>query len=278
VPVDLLMCEGGANSPDIRVLKKLLAGYCGEIRAMGGKYGMGPKILARREAMGSASVAGLLDGDFLRDWPGRSDSPRSWQTENGGITFGWRWSRKEIENYLIDPTVVSRSLGATAPSPADYLRLLEAAADKICYYQTARTALGNCRRRFSDLPSNWGRPRGRHDHPFPDDVTDTGCQSGIGQVVTDHSVEQTVTSAEVLARYSELLPAFTGSGQRRLDFLWTFAGKDLLVSMDDNLKTYGFASVAVFLERVLLGIEKTSDDIAAWVAEWAALRTGVQSF
>jgi hypothetical protein len=227
VPVDLLLCEGGANSPDIRLLRRLLTGYCGEIRAMGGKYGMGPRILARRESTG-AKVAGLLDGDFLHDWPGRSESPRSWQTENGGITFGWRWSRKEIENYLIDPTVVSRSLGAAAPSSADYVKLLEAAADKICFYQAARTALGNCRKRFRDLPSNWGHPRGRDGHPFPDDATETGCQTGIGQVVTDHGADQTVTSAQVLARYGELLPAFTGSGQRRLDFMWTFAGKDLL--------------------------------------------------
>jgi hypothetical protein len=48
--------------------------------------------------------------------------------------------------------------------------------------------------------------------------------------------------------------------------------------MEDDLKTLGFASFAVFSERVLLGIEKTPDDIAAWVAEWAALRTAVQSF
>ena len=198
--------------------------------------------------------------------------------ENGKIAFGWRWSRKEIENYLIDPTVVSRSLGTTAPSPVDYLRLLEVAADKICFYQTARTALGNCRRRFSDLPSNWGRRRGRDDHPFPDDVTDMGCKAGIGQVVTDHGVEQTITSAEVLARYNDLLPTFIASGPRRLDFMWTFAGKDLLVSMEKDLTSYGFASVAVFCERVLLGIERTADDIGAWLPEWAALRSAVQSF
>ncbi|MBF0428401.1 MAG: hypothetical protein HQL94_05715 [Magnetococcales bacterium] len=49
MPVNVLLCEGGAGSPDVRVLGKLLGGVC-EIRPEGGKYGMGQKIIAKRSS------------------------------------------------------------------------------------------------------------------------------------------------------------------------------------------------------------------------------------
>lgn len=61
MPVAQLLCEGGNNSPDVRLLSKLLSGIC-EIKPLGGKYGMGAKIIARREAFGQNSVYGILDG------------------------------------------------------------------------------------------------------------------------------------------------------------------------------------------------------------------------
>ena len=64
MPVNLLLCEGGSSSPDVRVLGKLLAGSC-QTKPMGGKYGMGARIIARREMLQSVVVAGMLDGDFI---------------------------------------------------------------------------------------------------------------------------------------------------------------------------------------------------------------------
>ncbi len=111
MPVNLLLCEGGTNSPDIRVLGKLLAGIC-EIRPMGGKYGMGERIKARREILGGNVVFGLLDGDFQVNWELPQNRPRDWivRKNKTKVLLGWRWERKEIENYLIDPVVVQLSL------------------------------------------------------------------------------------------------------------------------------------------------------------------------
>ena len=90
MPVNLLLCEGGANSPDVRVLRKLLSGYCGEIRPAGSRYGMGDRIQAYREALGQRQVAGILDGDFRKDWtPDRPlQDPLLWQTKDQSIHFG----------------------------------------------------------------------------------------------------------------------------------------------------------------------------------------------
>ncbi len=59
------------------LVPKLLAGLC-EVRPMGGKYGMGERIKARREVIGEKAVFGLLDGDFVGDWEQPQDRPHNW--------------------------------------------------------------------------------------------------------------------------------------------------------------------------------------------------------
>ncbi|MBF0551184.1 MAG: hypothetical protein HQK60_11680 [Deltaproteobacteria bacterium] len=270
MPVTLLLCEGGNNSPDVRVLNKLLSGLC-EVRPMGGKYGMGERIKARREAFKRDVVFGLLDGDFLDQWVVPQNKPGPWVSSDG-IQLGWRWERKEIENYLIDPQVVSRALGHGAPPTARYGQALRQASDKIAIYQAARTALSVCRRRFRPLPSAFGPARGREEHPFPDDLTEIGCRQGIRQAVETHQDTQTVTVQDVLACFNNYLPDFLVNGVRSQHYLHAFAGKDILWAMDEHLRQYEFAGAMAFREKILQGIRQTSEDIADWHPEWRALR------
>lgn len=278
MPVDVLLCEGAENGPDLRILKKILTGHCGEIKAMGGKYGMGTRVMALREARPGARIAALLDGDFQQDWFAASAAPRPWESDDGNLVFGWRWARKEIENYLIDPIIVAKSLGRRAVGDDGYRALLDEGVEHIAIYQAARTALSNCRRRFQDLPSGWGRPRGKERHPFPDSLDLAACTTQLRDVALKHAAEQIVSTDDVVRRFTELLPEFAVDGVRRRDFLWTFAGKDLLVALESGLQGYGFASVRAFREYVLLGIESTLEDIATWLPEWAALRSCIEAF
>lgn len=149
MPVSLLLCEGIASSPDMRVLGKLLAGRC-EVRPFGGKYGMGEAIKGGREGIGRQTVFGVLDGDFPKDWSLPTGKPRPWRASDN-VVLGWRWERKEIENYLIDPVVVAKALGIAAPQLVNYKSALEAARDRLMYYQAARAALSERCRRFSPL-------------------------------------------------------------------------------------------------------------------------------
>lgn len=91
MPVSLLLCEGEANSPDVRVLTKLLAGRCA-VRPSGGKYGMGDRVKARREAIGRETVFGLLDGDFISDFQVPTGQPSQW-IGSDGTHLGWRWTQ-----------------------------------------------------------------------------------------------------------------------------------------------------------------------------------------
>lgn len=278
MPVNLLFCEGVSSSPDIRVLSSVLQGVAGEVRASGGKYGLGTRILAYRESLQTDKVAGVLDGDFVDNWQVPRPAPRQWAT-NEGTVLGWRWQRKEIENYLIDPVVVSRSLAAGAPNPDNYREVLEHAVGHLAHYEAARTALSLSRRRFQELPSCWGPVHAFDRHPFPQNLTDQACRDALRATVEAHATAQEVTFDQVNARYEQILPEFTAGGVRRRDYLWSFAGKDLLIAMENGLRGLGFQSPRAFREKVILGIEKAGGDVVrGWTQEWELLANSVRDF
>jgi hypothetical protein len=166
MPVIVLLCEGARDSPDARVLNKLLAGYC-TVQPVGSKFGMDAFILARRDVSPTAMVMGLKDGDFDREWDAPADRPEPWlKRRAGGQTdhLGWSWARTEIENYLIDPEVVARALGPKAPPPDRYREILDGAARDISDYTAARVALSRCRLTVKQLPNHWGKRRGSDKH------------------------------------------------------------------------------------------------------------------
>lgn len=276
--VNILFCEGVSSSPDIRVLSSVLQGLVGEVRASGGKYGLGTRILAHRELLPDGKIAGILDGDFVENWEGPNPAPRSWIT-GGAVVLGWRWQRKEIENFLVDPAVVSRCLGEAAPNLDNYREVLEDAANAIANYQAARTALSVSRRRFQELPSCWGPEDAFDRQPFPQDLSDRGCRDALRVSVQAHAAGQAVTIDEVNMRYEQLLPEFAAGGARRRDYLWTFAGKDLLIAMENGLQHLGFQTPRAFREKIVLGIEKTGGEVLrGWIQEWASLADLVQGF
>jgi len=275
MPVSLLLCEGADSSPDVRVLTKLLAGRC-RVLPLGQKYGMGTRIMARREVIGQDLVFGILDRDFIAMWTPPIDLPIDWKSSDDTLFFGWYWERKEIENYLIDPAVVEFSLGPTLPIQDDQASL-EAARDRLAVYQAARTALATSRLRFRNLPSSFGKERGRERHPFPDNLDEGSCQDGLREVVSLHQESQVVQLDDVEAKFRALLPEFQPGGVRYHSFLHAFCGKDLLWVMDDALRGFGFAGAWAFREKVVTGITQSPDDISGWLPEWRELQLAIES-
>jgi hypothetical protein len=273
MPVAQILCEGGNNSPDVRLLSRLLAGIC-EVKPLGGKYGMGTRILVRREVLGPGSVYGILDGDFVKEWSEPRGKPREWKSGDG-IFFGWRWERKEIENYLIDPMVVEKALGAEAPDISEYCKALESAASRIAVYQAARIALSMHRPRFKDMPSGFGPVRGKEKHPFPEELDKIACEVGIRAIVARHQEIQMVSLEDIERSFESLVPQCEGGGERNRHYLHAFAGKDLFWSMNQWFSHEGYGGAWVFREKVLSGIQKTADDIASWLPEWSVLKNMV---
>jgi hypothetical protein len=273
------MCEGAPNSPDARVLGKLLAGQC-EIKPCGGKYGMGERIIARRESIGNDVVFGLLDGDFTEDWHTPVQQPRLWETKENErkIHLGWRWERKEIENYLIDPLIVQRIIPSDSLNIDNYRQELEKVRDSIGLYQAARIALCANRPRFKKLESSFGKKRGKSDYLFPERIDDQTCLDGIRQAVLNHSSLQIVKEEMVLQSFEKYLPECQKGGIRYQYYLTAFSGKDLLWAMDDWLQKIGLGGVSIFCERILTGIINTTEDIVDWIPEWKSLKDIITKF
>ncbi len=223
MPVNLLLCEGVEKSPDIRVLSKLLVGRC-EVRALGGKYGMGERILARRETLKGDVVFGVLDGDFHEAWTPPENHPRRWIVQSPERHLGWRWERKEIENYLIDPIVAGHALGWTESERTLYSAVLIAARDRIASYQAARTALSVSRVRFKPLSNQWGRPIGRDKHELPIDFSVEVCRTKINELIQAHNESQAIDEAATTSSFERLMTECGSGGCRSEAFLPAFAG------------------------------------------------------
>jgi hypothetical protein len=267
--VNVLYCEGGPKSPDIRVLGALLAGIC-LIEPMGGKYGLGEKIQFSRVIRTQTVVAGIRDRDFDDDDTIPTMIPRQWRVENGSLWLGWYWERTTIENYLIDPIVVERALAAKAPQPDDYQTALRASAASIADYTAARTALSCSRVRFAPLDNSWGPKHGGDKHRFPDDRHEDDCRVEISTIVNSYA--QRIPEADVLNRFDTLLPSCRPGGYRLQHFMTFFSGKDLLFGMQTALVGLGLGSPFAFRERIIKGIESSVEDVCTWLPEWQQLR------
>lgn len=218
MPVNILLCEGSSGSPDVRVLSKLLSGLC-EIKPLGGKYGMGDSIIARREIQskdinGKDIVFGLLDRDFIEEWHVPNKQPCIWKSKDSQITFGWRWERKEIENYLIDPDVVKKALNQDSFDLRGYCETLEKARDAIAIYQASRIALSVSRVRFKPLTSSFGPIRGKEKYPFPDSLDEQSCREGIKRTIQNHQQTQTISEKGVMQAFERYKSECNSGGDR----------------------------------------------------------------
>ena len=277
MPVNLLLCEGNEKSPDVRLLRAILSGLNMTIRSSGGKYGLGTRILAYREARNYQGIAGIIDRDFDDSLDVPTRQPRIWQSNDSQIVFGWRWERCEIENYLLDPEVVRRAIPTKLPGNDEFTNALTRAATIIKTYSAARTALSISRRRFTPLKSCWGR-KSNLDHPFPGQSTNQDCIDGINAVLSEYQDCVIVTDDEVIRRFEEQKPIFDSDGVKHNHFLNYFSGKDLMISMTSDFDKWGFDSPKVFREAVLSGIERSEDEVWRWLPEWESLRAQINDF
>jgi hypothetical protein len=239
---------------------------------VGGKYGFGNHIRLARAVYKSEAIAGLRDRDFDDEDTSITNAPREWHVEGGALWLGWYWERNSIENYLIDPVVVERALGAKAPPASDYRSALQTSAESLADYTAARLALSRSRLRFSPLENSWGQERGHDRHRLPDKRAEVDCRAAIHEIVSRHQAGQIIHAPEVVTRFESALPSCRPGGIRFQNFHVHFSGKDLLYGMEAALAQLGFASLGEFRERILKGIEGSTDNVWTWLPEWSRLR------
>lgn len=285
MPVNILYCEGAERSPDVRLLSKLLSGYC-EVRPHGGKHGMKNWVLSVREARKNPNIYALLDRDFTNDWSDPSDEPHVWvenDHDNKKIHLGWRWDRKEIENYLVDPVVVEQALGIQNISIdiEKYTEALGKARDELAIYQAARITLSSCRRKFKHLPSGLGKNRGKHKYQYPEDFSEKYCRKELKNRIGDFNKSRAVDWSDAEKLFEKFLAECQTGGCRYENYLYSFAGKDILWYLDDNYFKYAgiekINRMDKFSEKITKGVDAANNP-TEWLMEWQNLRDLIVSF
>lgn len=87
MPVTLLLCEGEAQSFDVRLLVSILRNVVGEIRPSGGKDGFPNLIKSHRRT--THRTCGISDGDFPR-------KPQNWALATTSQEWSYTFEKKSF--------------------------------------------------------------------------------------------------------------------------------------------------------------------------------------
>lgn len=240
MPIAKLFIEGNLEA---EALNPILQGNP-VLQRGGSKNSLKPR--ARTERRENKVAAGYLrDRDFDFDPPVDISKPTV-DGEDNGIPFGWRWCRHEIENYLIDPVIVSEAM--TWPI-SDVEEALCQAARKIRSYEAARWAVGIVRRALPPHYELRTRPDGLNDIGLPLALDAATVNEWASNSIEKHRSLITATtdppaiqaSLDGLAAHFD--DAFVADVAKIL--LW-FSGKDILAGMADWLATKSVANPGAF--------------------------------
>lgn len=256
-----LLCEGDERSPDAPLARAILRGVPVTVVPVGSR---GALLAAADD-----DTRALRDGDFPDDPAGWAPLPGVGAWDEGGRRIGWRWRRKEVENYLVDPEVLARVYGWDAARRRAYDALLGAAIDACAERTAARMALLGLVPRFER----------RVVRPFDPVLAGDAL---VAELRDRHRrARQAPARSEdaLVARFHALLPLCLPGGP--CHHPWVIAGKDLAGA---------FARIRGAREAfpALLDTRRLAADVIAaveraeaphgWLPEWAALRAEVDGW
>lgn len=265
MPIAKLFIEGNLES---EVLNPICQGTP-LLQRGGSKNSLRPRAITERRE--NKVVAGYLrDRDFDFDPPLDLTKP-SVDSDEDGVPFGWRWCRHEIENYLIDPSIVSEAMGWPV---SEFEEVLQQTAQKIRHYEAARWTVGIVRRTFPpnyDLKTRPDRLR-ELDLPQALEANDVNAWAShnieshrAGIVSATDSAAVQASLADCAARFDD---AFVADVAKVL--LW-FSGKDLLAGMAGWLITKAVPNPGAFRASLRDWIIANHLRVLELLPEWSAM-------
>lgn len=264
--VTQIYCEGTSGGLDARIIAEIAPRGC-LVKPIGSKNRSAFKVVADRSI--SPMLGMLVDRDF--DCAATAVVEKPVPIFEGTVPVGWSWERKEIENYLLDPTIVEKAwVSKGIFTLDDYRQALIQAAERLKFYTAARTAL-SC---FS-YRNRWGTNRSEFkSYKFPRDISQQACRTKIEEIVNEDKSDRIVTPANVIQKFEDLLPEFSTSGHRQAHPLVYHSGKDFLLAMKPSLDSWmpsPQSSIQTFLERITKQLER-EENVWDWLPEWTELR------
>lgn len=144
MPISQVLVEGNL---DTEILTAVFGGDPVVVKG-GSKNGLKPQAQRMWERT-RTPVVYLRHRDFDYDPPNDPGSPVVDSTDKASaVAKGWHWSRHEIENCLLDPSLVSV---ATGRQRQEVERTIVASAARILVYEQARWVIGATRRTLPPL-------------------------------------------------------------------------------------------------------------------------------
>lgn len=146
-------------------------------------------------------------------------------------------------------------------------------------------ALSMGRTPYFNLESSFGKKNGSERHCFPNDICidDVVCIKGIKENIKVFRIKILIDETKILAEYERLKLACQNGGILYNEFLWAFAGKDLLWSMHDwlakNLKGKLKGKGAWAFRDAIADRVKDFPDVEFYkvIPEWVQLRKLIET-
>ena len=240
----------------------------------GSKYSLRPRAMTdRRENRVQAGY--LRDRDFDFDPPGEVGQPTI-DYSYAGRPVGWRWSRHEIENYLLEPSLVGEAMQWPIGAFESALRQ---SALAIRSYEAARWTVGIVRRA---LPPHYEL------HTRPDDLADIGLpatldresvRAWMDQNIARHRARIVAVMDPVAVEHSfDLMGARFAEafGGDMTAILTWFSGKDLFAGLAVWLTTMGVANPGAFRAALRDWVIANPDRALDLLPEWRALVSAIR--
>ena len=272
MPVALLFVEGKL---DAELLGAVLQGS--PVVKVGGSKGDLPHQV-RRAREDRIVAACLRDRDFeYSPTPAGGDSGPP-PIHHSGEIAGWRWHRHEIENYLLDPAIVSACFGW--PTTA-YEEALVEAAQRIRHYQAARWALASLQRTLPPAIPRRHEECGKREFALPTALDEPSQRTWVLEnagafrqqllaVLDEAAVESLLT--EQSRRLAD--PAIaTAAGALE----WC-SGKDLLAALGPWLVEVQKADPQRMRRRLRDWVRDHPDQALERLPEWRGLVTALRTF
>lgn len=267
MPLSQLYVEGSLDVILMTSVASTLPGGAPAILSGGSKGSLRPKVAEARKKPIHACY--LRDRDFDTDPPAVPSEPTADHTAQGDV-IGWRWSRHEIENYLLEPAIVAQ---ATGWNETDFVHSLLGAARSLQHYTAARWCVGTARRSLPPLYELSTRPESlKNEIKVPGDLSK---QASLGWITDYVGAFRDKVSLQLV---DTTLASTFEQWSRRLDLasdpqevLLCHAGRDLLAALELEIVRHCHGNPVEFRNAIRDWIVANPTLALSSLSEWSAL-------
>lgn len=184
------------------------------------------------------------------------------------------WNRHSIENYLIDPVIVTRAFPQIAE--ADYRDVLRASAQRIRFYEAARWAVAEVRNRFQRIRSPRTRPaKPRGELEIPRTVDADVSRDWARQMVESYvgQIQNAANNPDIDGQFDAFCQRFNDEFCETIDgpIVW-FSGKDLIGGMfTESRASWGINNAVEFVRGLRDWVQNNATEAVNTFPEWQAL-------